>query len=140
MIMGKVYRGKRLKPEQKTGSEVAVTVNGKPLRHVVRHSPTGMSWGYGGSGPADTALTILVDVFGGRIDLVNIYYQQFKFHFVAEWGDKWELTSEEIEAWLLANTGVGIEELTRKFDSLSAEQRKEIEASGGVAYEVLEKH
>jgi len=32
-----------------------------PLTQVVRHSPMGMEWGYGGSGPADTALSILVD-------------------------------------------------------------------------------
>lgn len=31
------------------------------LRHVALHSPTGMEWGYGGSGPADCALSILVD-------------------------------------------------------------------------------
>lgn len=27
--------------------------------HVVRHSPTGIEWGYGGSGPADLALSVL---------------------------------------------------------------------------------
>src|SRR5512135_81505 len=32
------------------------------LRHLVKHSPTGFSWGYGGSGPADLALSILRDV------------------------------------------------------------------------------
>ena len=35
------------------------------LRHVMRHSPTGMSWGYGGSGPADLARSLLVDALGG---------------------------------------------------------------------------
>jgi hypothetical protein len=35
-----------------------------PLRHVVKHSPSGFSWGYGGSGPADLALSILVDALG----------------------------------------------------------------------------
>lgn len=34
------------------------------LRHVVRHSPTGMTWGYAGSGPADLALSLLVDALG----------------------------------------------------------------------------
>ncbi len=37
-----------------------------PLRHVVHHSPSGLSWGYGGSGPADTALSILADALGER--------------------------------------------------------------------------
>jgi hypothetical protein len=31
------------------------------LRHVVHHSPSGLSWGYGGSGPADLARSILID-------------------------------------------------------------------------------
>lgn len=34
------------------------------LHHVVRHSPTGMSWGYAGSGPADTARSILLAALG----------------------------------------------------------------------------
>jgi hypothetical protein len=35
-----------------------------PLRHVVRHSPTGFGWGYGGSGPADLARSLLIDALG----------------------------------------------------------------------------
>ncbi len=38
----------------------------RPLCHVVHHSPSGLSWGYGGSGPADTALSILANALGGR--------------------------------------------------------------------------
>jgi hypothetical protein len=34
---------------------------GTPLKHIERHSPTGMEWGYMGSGPSDLALSILVD-------------------------------------------------------------------------------
>ncbi len=34
------------------------------VRHVVRHSPTGLSWGYGGSGPADTARSLLIAALG----------------------------------------------------------------------------
>lgn len=34
------------------------------VRQVVYHSPTGLEWGYGGSGPADMALTILSHFFG----------------------------------------------------------------------------
>lgn len=36
------------------------------LRHVVRHSPTGMTWGYGGSGPADLARSLLIDALGDQ--------------------------------------------------------------------------
>jgi hypothetical protein len=31
------------------------------LTHHVKHSPTGFSWGYGGSGPAELARCILID-------------------------------------------------------------------------------
>ena len=40
------------------------TAEGAPLRHVVRHSPTGIEWGYGGSGPSDLALSVLTAVAG----------------------------------------------------------------------------
>lgn len=34
------------------------------LTHHPKHSPTGMSWGYGGSGPADCARSLLIDHLG----------------------------------------------------------------------------
>jgi hypothetical protein len=45
-------------------------------RRIVRHSPTGFAWGYGGSGPADLALNIL-SVFIGQADAESLY-QDFK--------------------------------------------------------------
>lgn len=35
-----------------------------PVRHIVRHSPAGLSWGYDGSGPADTARSLLLAALG----------------------------------------------------------------------------
>lgn len=35
-----------------------------PLAHQVRHSPTGFAWGYGGSGPADLARSLLAAALG----------------------------------------------------------------------------
>ena len=88
----KVYRGKRLDG----GTEI--TVNGKPLRHVVRHSPTGMEWGYGGSGPADLALSILTDCF--NVPEVERLYGSFKWEIVAGLPrENWELTEEQIREW-----------------------------------------
>lgn len=44
--------------------------------HVRSHSPTGFAWGYSGSGPAQLALAICIELFTvGRA--LNIY-QQFK--------------------------------------------------------------
>lgn len=36
------------------------------LTHHVKHSPTGISWGYCGSGPADLARSLLIDHLGDR--------------------------------------------------------------------------
>lgn len=54
------------------------------VQHDVRHSPTGMEWGYGGSGPADCARSMLLALerycFLPRIEQV---YQQFKWTFLS---------------------------------------------------------
>ena len=69
----------------------------EPLPHLVHHSPSGMEWGYGGSGPADLARSIVGDVLGTDDPAV---YQEFKRMFVASWGDRWEISLDEIRAWL----------------------------------------
>jgi len=93
----KVYSGERLGPREKL-PEVEVMVNGKPLKHRVRHSPTGFEWGYGGSGPADLALSILWDFLGREPKPIE--YMRFKEQFVAGWSDRWSITGKEIENWL----------------------------------------
>jgi hypothetical protein len=45
---------------------------------VWNHSPDGFNWGYGGSGPAQLALAIVLRLTGGYEN-----YQDFKFKFVA---------------------------------------------------------
>ncbi len=69
------------------------------LRHRVRHSPTGMNWGYGGSGPADLARSIVWDVLGREPTAVE--YQAVKWALVsplpAEGG---EITEEQVRAVL----------------------------------------
>ena len=97
----KIYKGKRLNPGEGKISfvvDVEVTVNDEPLKHRVHHSPDGFNWGYGGSGPADLARSILWDFIGA--EPTPGLYQIFKEHFVAEWEDTWEITSEEIQNWL----------------------------------------
>jgi len=93
----KIYKGKRLGPTMNSLG-VEVTVNGKPLKHRVYHSPTGFEWGYGGSGPADLARSILWNFLGKEPS--RILYMDFKTRFVARWKDKWEITSLEIQNWI----------------------------------------
>lgn len=61
-----VYRGYRL-DRVGGGMLVVVEVSSElvgPLPHQIKHSPTGMAWGYTGSGPADLARSLLIHAFG----------------------------------------------------------------------------
>lgn len=86
--------------------EYKVFRDGKPLSPepslaIVNHSPTGFCWGYGGSGPAQLALALLLDVTGDR-DTALLNYQEFKWQVVAKWpmGSNWQLWRSAIVAWL----------------------------------------
>ena len=68
------------------------------LRNVGSHSPDGFQMGYGGSGPADTALSILADCVGAEV--ANNFYQRFKQEFVASWKESFEITDKQIQDWL----------------------------------------
>jgi len=104
----KSYRG-RLTKDKIGGQIIIVAVPGEivvntlkhkqyHLPHIVRHSPDGFNWGYSGSGPADTALSILTDCLGP--ETANVYYQEFKFDIVAGWENFFEITEIEIREWL----------------------------------------
>lgn len=72
-----------------------------PLRlDLFNHSPTGFSWGYEGSGPAQLALAILADVVGPSyaVDL----HQAFKRDVVARqsMGEPWAIRWSEVARWV----------------------------------------
>lgn len=74
---------------------------------VYNHSPDGFEFGYGGSGPAQLALAILLDYFSGepdkcqRIEKAAHHYHDFKFDFVARArGDLFSITSDDITDWI----------------------------------------
>lgn len=48
---------------------------------IKNHSPDGFSWGYSGSGPAQLALAIMLELYPQRIALSK--YHQFKFNTIA---------------------------------------------------------
>ena len=65
-----------------------VLIDGEPLKQsTVRHSPDGFNFGYGGSGPADLALNILLLICSRRI--ADELHQSFKWKFItpAQEGD-----------------------------------------------------
>ena len=73
----------------------------KRSQTLVNHSPDGFAWGYGGSGPAQLALALLLDRTNDPA-LALAHYQEFKWEVVAKWpsDEKWTLSVAEIDEWL----------------------------------------
>ncbi len=76
----------------------------EPSLKLANHSPTGFSWGYGGSGPAQLALALLLDATSDP-EAAQAHYQLFKFDKVAGWGEAWRITRSEILLWLEIQKG-----------------------------------
>jgi hypothetical protein len=68
-------------------------------------SPTGHSWGYGGSGPAQLALDLLWDVYDQEPD--RSLLQAFKWDRIAtlDGAAGWRMTEAEIRSWVESNGG-----------------------------------
>jgi hypothetical protein len=88
------------------------------VAHLPKHSPTGISWGYLGSGPSDCARSLLIAVLGkaavcpicngqAPLDCVCdlgyrfLPYHQFKEDVVAHLQDDWTLARADVTWWLL---------------------------------------
>ena len=100
---------------ERHAGEVLVTVAGAPLDWrsslaVRNHSPTGPAWGYGGSGPAQLALAILLAVTDEAT--AERFYQQFKWSVIAPIeADRWALDAGDVVNWLesaAAGTAAGV--------------------------------
>jgi hypothetical protein len=65
---------------------------------LINHSPTGIAWGYGGSGPAQCAFALLMDCLGDE-QRARTLYQDFKFRTIAALSPNqpWTLTGRQIE-------------------------------------------
>jgi hypothetical protein len=85
---------------------VQVTLNGQELepdlsQKLRNHSPEGFEWGYGGSGPAQLALAILLWVLIAPEALR--LYQLFKFQVVAGLDrEGWIMTGDDVRLWAQA--------------------------------------
>ncbi len=80
-----------------------VWIDGKPLSpreslKVCNHSPTGFNWGYGGSGPAQLALAILLK-FTDKQTAVCLH-QSFKSEFIAPAGEKLIISMKDVVNWI----------------------------------------
>jgi hypothetical protein len=78
-----------------------------PSLKLRNHSPDGFEWGYGGSGPAQLALAILLD-FTGDEALAQTFYQRFKFDRIATAPKAgFKVTGLQIRTWLEAAARAG---------------------------------
>ena len=82
----------------------STTFSSEVLEHIMKHSPDGFQWGYGGSGVSDLAFSILMDCCGDGI--AERLYQQFKWDFLAKLGDHLLIYQSVIWEWVLEQTGV----------------------------------
>lgn len=116
----KVYEGTR-SPNDDFDISVVVKIGASvyQLKHDVKHSPSGVEWGYGGAGPYDLARSILSDFCrdikaegwcesNPLFRLCNDDYfvdnlaGEFLHHVVSVFPRAhWELTQDEIENWIL---------------------------------------
>ena len=67
-----------------------------PRLDLVKHSPSGLEWGYVGSGPAQLALALLADALLSERDALEMY-QRFKDEVVVYLPEEgWTLTEAQI--------------------------------------------
>lgn len=70
---------------------------------VYNHSPTGFEWGYGGSGPSQTALAILLELTDDEPLSLQLYHQ-FKSEVVAHMPYReWTINAQRTMEWVQKN-------------------------------------
>lgn len=95
VIVNEVRRVKGADASKSSGYELPL----KPSLKLFNHSPDGFQWGYQGSGCAQLALAILLDVTDDPELSVRLH-QEFKRHFIATSGKHLVITEPEIKDWL----------------------------------------
>lgn len=85
--------------EADLGSHESYELPLEPSLKLFNHSPNGFQWGYGGSGPAQLALAILLDLTEDSEYSVGVH-QEFKHDLIATAGNKLVITEPEIIEWM----------------------------------------
>ena len=72
----------------------------RPSLKLSNHSPVGYEWGYGGSGPAQLALALLLHATEDRKRALALH-QRFKFAYVGHFpSDSWQICQSTILLWV----------------------------------------
>lgn len=78
----------------------------KPSQKLVNHSTDGFAWGYGGSGPAQLALALLLHFSTRKFALAN--YQDFKWEVIAKLPqDDFMIADTVVSEWIRKRRGQG---------------------------------
>lgn len=94
----KIYTANRIETRTDVFAN-GIKLSPVPSQRLHDHSPDGFEWGYGGSGPSQLALAILLDYFNDP-DKALSCYQEFKWVFIATAPfDGFAITSIDIDAW-----------------------------------------
>jgi len=86
---------------------VKVTVDGAPLdprMNVTEFSKNGFEWSYEGPEPRQLALALLVDHLGDNA-AARAMVESFMRAIVANFGNEWEMTSDDIDLAVTALAG-----------------------------------
>ena len=110
------YRGRRLPDgcviERRCGQRWQ-RLSPLPSLKLRNHSPTGFEWGYGGSGPSQTALALLLDYWQDRERALK-HYMDFKFSTIGGLPDEWELSGSQIEEAVCRSNAKLLSELQKQ--------------------------
>lgn len=92
----KTYTGRRI------GHAAKIDVDGRPLNPPLSwdQSPGCFDWGYDDSGSAQLALAILTDHLADHEKALVLYHAFQRIVLAQLPYREWELTSEQIDAWL----------------------------------------
>ncbi len=94
---------------ERTMDGIQVTVDGAPLRErtdIVALTDTGFEWTYEGSSPTQLALALLADHLGDDTKALALH-EAFMRVVVANFGNEWEMTGDDIDAALAAISSEG---------------------------------
>ena len=119
-----------------------------PLRlytNVRNHSPNGFEWGYGGSGPAQLALAMCLEVLAGEPDgerRALECYQDVKWRFVGRLeAETWELRGEEVREYIRTlEARYPEQEELRRAMAEEAAKREELPPMNVIPLEVRDGH
>ena len=95
----------------KSNDEYQVEILPDRIQKVYNHSPDGFEWGYGGSGPSQLSLAIMLEATDDDRKALNLY-QGFKFDVVSGLPyAEWTIPIEKIETWITSQADDNLDDI-----------------------------